>query len=496
MTKMYLNAQSIILLTVLCVTGALGLMGGNRRLSVPRAKVLFNSKSQVPVPAPPPAQQKVRSELGAMLDKLPLEEKYAMMIQSYATGILDKKIRGDGSTMDSIESLYIEMLSSSVRPTQQTSQNLIDAASTFCNSAKLGRALQLGRASGNIKAFGAATGQLTTPITSATVASTLYVASPKLPTDDRESEIFCAALAGITGFTYLALQVLSVFDSDLHPWTTLVGVAALAIGGADVALTQGKNLKQAAAGFERLSLRDKERDAYTESSAFLVGYLLGLPCFCFQPDVSEALKLLRTCPGALDVYKQPVAMMAKARGGSGSSSGSSIFGDILGGIGITGLKSNKAALATRGSNLDSQDKAEANARLLKQFINVDDSARADLLGLSRLLVWLVAPVAAETLKYGRSVVSDPRRGARMLAILENLQEAVRKDKAETGAENLEGIAIPTSREDKDALVLWAYNEAVTLIRQYGELLENVTDYICTGTASVGECALLIESELR
>lgn len=486
------NARSpVVLLTVLCVTGALGLMGSHRRLSVPRAKVLFNSKSQVPVPVLPPTQQKV-SELGAMLDKLPLDEKYAMMIQSYATGILDKTNRGDGSTMDSIESLYIEMLSSSVRPTQQTSQNLIDAASTFCNSAKLGRALQLGRASGNIKAFGAAAGQLTTPITSATVASTLYVASPKLPTDDRESEIFCAALAGITGFTYLALQVLSVFDSDLHPWTTLVGVAALAIGGADVALTQGKNLKQAAAGFERLSLRDKERDAYTESSAFLVGYLLGLPCFCFQPDVSEALKLLRTCPGALDVYKQPVAMMAKARGGSGSS----IFGGILGGIGITGQKSNKAALATRDSNLDSQDKAEANARLLKQFLNVDDSARADLLGLSRLLVWLVAPVAAETLKYGRSVVSDPRRGARMLAILENLQEAVRKDKAETGAENLEGIAIPTSREDKDALVLWAYNEAVTLIRQYGELLENVTDYICTGTASVGECALLIESELR
>lgn len=426
-----------------------------------------------------------------MLDKLPLEDKYAMMIQSYATGILDKTKRGDGSTMDSMESLYIEMLSSSVRPTQRTSQNLIDAASTFCNSAKLGRALQLGRASGSIKAFGAATGQLTTPITSAAVASTLYVASPKVPTDDRESEILCAALAGVTAFTYLALQALSVFDSDLHPWTTLVGVAALVIGGADVALTQGKNLKQAAAGFERLSLRDKERDAYTEGSAFLVGYLLGLPCFCFQPDVSEALKLLRTCPGALDVYKQPVAKVTKARVGSGSSS---ILGDILGGIGITGQKSNKAALATRSVG---QDKAEANARLLQQFLNVDDNARADLLGLSRLLVWLAAPVAAETLKYGRSVVSDPRRGARMLAILENLQEAARKDKAEMGgADNLEGIAIPASREDKDALMLWAYNEAVTLIRQYGELLENVTDYICTGTASVGECALLIESELR
>ena len=497
------------------------------------------------------------SELGAMLDKLPTADKYALMIQSYATGILERTNR-DAGAMDAIESLYLEMLAESVRPTEQTSQSLIDSAASFCNSAKLGRALQLGRASGSIRAFGAATGLLTTPITSASVASTLFITSPKLPTDDREREVFSAASVGITGISYLALQLVSVLDSDAHPWATLLGVAALAAGSADVAFTQGKNLKCAAAGFERLALRDKERDAYTESSAFLVGYLLGLPCFCFQPDVSEALKLLRTCPGALGVYKQPAAKMASAAAAAASKSGGAsrgaggaksrpelnIFGPALGGGGAN--KASKApptpssSLAVRAE----QGKAEINARLLRQFLDVDAGARADLLGLSRLLVWLAAPVAAETLKYGRSVVSDPRRCGRLLNILENLQAASAASAAEKdkdrgraqrvpavkgsaagagsstaasaadegtpagsnassdgdsdggGLDALDGLVIPASQADKEALVLWAYNEAIALIRQYGELVEGVSSYISSGTTTVGECALLIEGELR
>ena len=54
-------------------------------------------------------------------------------------------------------------------------------------------------------------------------------------------------------------------------------------------------------------LSDNERQAHCDSSAFLVGYLLGLPCFCFKPDVVEAVKLLREYPDSLNAYKQPAA---------------------------------------------------------------------------------------------------------------------------------------------------------------------------------------------
>ena len=45
----------------------------------------------------------------------------------------------------------------------------------------------------------------------------------------------------------------------------------------------------------------------------------------------------------------------------------------------------------------------------------------DIQGLSRVLVWLMAPVAAEYLKYGRTVVSDPRRALKLLSVLEQIQ---------------------------------------------------------------------------
>ena len=49
------------------------------------------------------------------------------------------------------------------------------------------------------------------------------------------------------------------------------------------------------------------------------------------------------------------------------------------------------------------------------------SEGGDIQGLSRVLVWLMAPVAAEYLKYGRTVVSDPRRALKLLSVLEQIQ---------------------------------------------------------------------------
>jgi len=453
----------------------------------------------------------MKTELTSMLDSMPMSEKYALLIQSYAGKVLEGQQR-DGAALTTIESLYVEMLAGGTRPTEKTSQLYLDAASAFCSSATLGRALQLGKASGSVKAFGSSIGQLTTPITNAAVAATLFVASSKMTSDDRESEILYATLAALSVFVFAALQVVGWIDTDVHPYATLWGCAISLAAGADVALTQGSRLKVAAAGFERLSLRDPQRDAYTEASAFLVGYLLGLPCFCFKPDAAEALKLLRASPGSLDVYKQPVALLgagkAKAKGSSSSSSSSFAFSMKKAPSSSSSSSSSSAAAASAG-----ESKEEANSRLLKALLDVDASSKADMAGLSRLLVWLVAPVAAETIKYGSTVSSDPRRGRRMLTALESLQAAVRKqaspgaqgsgeaekgdgEKDEEAGADLEGIAVPASKEDKEALVQWAYSEALGIIRRYGDLLEQLCDYIQSGTASVGECAILIERELR
>ena len=43
-------------------------------------------------------------------------------------------------------------------------------------------------------------------------------------------------------FIYLFLQVTQTFVNDLHPWTTLLGVAAIGLCALDVAIRQGKGM--------------------------------------------------------------------------------------------------------------------------------------------------------------------------------------------------------------------------------------------------------------
>jgi hypothetical protein len=137
-----------------------------------------------------------------------------------------------------------------------------------------------------------------------------------------------------------------------------------------------------------------------------------------------------------------------------------------------------------------------------------EAGSEELLGLSRVLVWLMAPVAAEYLKYGRTVVSDPRRSQKLLSVLEKIQLVEgSKGGGSRGKKDVLGVAssltasdvsyqIPNEEEDKKMLLQWAFYEASSLVRQYGDLLEDVNSYLATGTSTVGECVVLVEEELK
>ena len=56
--------------------------------------------------------------------------------------------------------------------------------------------------------------------------------------------------------------------------------------------------------------------------------------------------------------------------------------------------------------------------------------------------------------------------------------------------------IPADTEDKKALLQWAFYESTSLIKRYGDLLEEVNSYLATGTSTVGECVLMVEEEMR
>ena len=83
--------------------------------------------------------------LNVLLDNMPVAEKYSLLLQSYASNIIDNSNRTIAA-LDTMDSLFTEMLSKSIAPSEKSSKLLIDASSTFCSSIKLGKSLQLAKA--------------------------------------------------------------------------------------------------------------------------------------------------------------------------------------------------------------------------------------------------------------------------------------------------------------------------------------------------------------
>ena len=159
-------------------------------------------------------------------------------------------------------------------------------------------------------------------------------------------------------------------------------------------------------------------------------------------------------------------------------------------------------LALRGD--EAEESYQVSRRAVKQsLIDTDSITAADLAGLGRVLVWMMSPVAAEVQKYGKTVVSDPKRARRFLDAMAAIQKAELRDVARAPDQSLAlevqqrlpHIDVPKSDEDKNALLRWAYFEADTLLRQYGDLVVDVSDYLGSGTSSVGEVVALLEQEL-
>ena len=113
-----------------------------------------------------------------------------------------------------------------------------------------------------------------------------------------------------------------------------------------------------------------------------------------------------------------------------------------------------------------------------------DSLLSDA-GILKVLIWIMAPVAMEASRHAQLIASDPREGAGLLKRLRERAGSVGTE-AEDVVENL------LAGDGADALLRWAYAEADALLRDNRNMVEELTERLAGGAATVGDCTAVLE----
>jgi len=105
-------------------------------------------------------------------------------------------------------------------------------------------------------------------------------------------------------------------------------------------------------------------------------------------------------------------------------------------------------------------------------------------GIMRVLVWLMSPVAAESMKHPVCIFSDPREAE---SLLDRLEEY-----AENNPDLADDIFWKGDEQEKRDLLKWAYTEADLLLRDNRAVVKEVSNRLEGGAATIGDCIAAME----
>jgi hypothetical protein len=108
-------------------------------------------------------------------------------------------------------------------------------------------------------------------------------------------------------------------------------------------------------------------------------------------------------------------------------------------------------------------------------------------GILRMLVWLMAPVAMESMAHPQLIMSDPREA---IGFLTRMEEFAEKD--DKVREELWWIGNERERQD---LLKWAYVEADLLLRENRKTVTEISKRLTGGAATIGDCVAVEEKWL-
>lgn len=325
-------------------------------------------------------------------------------------------------------------------------KNFLQAAVTTQDAKTLARVMSLGKRNGGVTQFGNLQGEIT-PMPPSPVAKVRCPdGSTKtrferlntvadVPSDDREIEVTSAlAVAGVVGFC----GTINVLDIDaISPFTTAVWFLILTVGLTD-------NFYDLAKFGVKTFAKDKVGELPEELP-------LGIGSGTISGTVVKGFNRLLK----VDTERECECEAA------------SFFTAYTLGLPVFSFRPNAleaAVLVAESMQSDNQ---------------VDPLLSNN--GIMKVLIWLMAPVAMERVKYPELIQSDPREASGFLTRLEN-----------SNLINREALWWLGDDQERQDMLKWAYTEADLLIRRNQAVVTEIAQRLTGGAATVADCVAAVE----
>ena len=379
------------------------------------------------------------------------------------------------ATLSDPLSLLREMNGRRVRASPRSLSALIDATVVTESAAAMAAVLSLGKTNGGIRNYGSLQ-SFVTPIPTnpnARIVCPDGVSRTRderlsllqdVPTDDRTTEVTAAMAAmGVLGFCIFVRLVGGLFGlEDLQGPADLVIGTALTVGIVDNFYDALKGGTSLLASTQRDRMPDAIKDASLPDKEDVP---LGLGQGKITGTVVRGLTRLLSVDTERECQCEAAAL----------------FVAYALGLPCFAFRPNALEGAVLIFESTKQDSYSQNV----------DSLLSDA-GILKVLIWIMAPVAMENGRHAHIIASDPREGAGLLRRLRERAGSVSAEAVEVVNDLLGGGDPEFAEQNADAVLRWAHAEADALLRDNRSMVEELTERLAGGAATVGDCTAVLE----
>merc|ERR1719162_1427064 len=393
----------------------------------------------------------LQSQLASAFSALDENDQYDAVLTGLCAKILDQpSLSGDEvivALQDSI-SLLEEMNSRKVSAGSRSLMALVDAAAVAKDSKTMAKVISLSAKNGSISQYGILQREITPlptnintrfkcPDGTTKTRGERLDSLPDIPTDERGTEITSAlAVSSVLGFCWV-VGVLHI--EEISPFTTLVWILIVGVGAID-------NLYN----LIKFGTKTFAKDLVGELPKELP---LGLGSGSVTGTVVKGFNRLIQVDTERECECEAAAFFVAYT------------------LGLPCFSFRPNALEAAVMVAESSQSDNALDPLLTNN------------GMMKMLVWLMAPIAMESVKHPQLIQSDPREADGFLSRLEKSTMINKEDL----------WWLEEGTEEKDDMLKWAFAEADLLLRRQSTVVTEITERLASGAATVGDCVAAIEN---